>query len=461
MIDWVTTESSFGLTPNHFPMTNVSRIRPKVNVVCQCGKKSIIAIRKNSDLDHNKQRAWLCPSCVNLNRSQEISKQVVNNWKTKEYRKNQLDKKNSHAYKQIQSSKAANRWRNNEYRQQLMLSTEEFVDQCTSLHGDRFDYRSVTYAGRSTKIKITCNTCGYQFERLPLNHIDYGACPKCNITNMQRNLIEFIEEFGYHALANDRTAISPLEIDIFVPDLMLGIECHGLYWHSYASAESTTNKQRHQNKAIACTALDIKLFQFFDYEWKRRPAIIMSMLQHAIGRSDNVNARELKVVKLTNSEAEPFFNDNHLYGHRAASTIIGLKDNNGDTLIAASFSKHNDGFEIIRLATKLGFNVRGGAARLITNFKRIHPEPLYTFADLRYSTGNVYRQLGFKDLHTTKPGYFYYKGKTILSRLQCQKHKLQSLLNEWFDPELSEPENMFKCGYRRVWDAGHVKLVLK
>ena len=104
-----------------------------------------------------------------------------------------------------------------------------------------------------------------------------------------------------------------------------------------------------------------------------------------------------------------------------------------------------------------GVNVRGGAMKLFKYFiDNYHPKRVITFADMRYSVGNVYKQLGFRSIGYTEPGYFYYKGNTILSRQQCQKHKLSQLLDH-FDDGQSEAMNMFNNGYRRVWDAGHFK----
>ena len=47
-----------------------------------------------------------------------------------------------------------------------------------------------------------------------------------------------------------------------------------------------------------------------------------------------------------------------------------------------------------------------------------------------------------------------------LSKQQCQKHKLEKLLGENYRDNLPESANMFSNGFRRVWDADHLKLVL-
>ena len=82
-----------------------------------------------------------------------------------------------------------------------------------------------------------------------------------------------------------------------------------------------------------------------------------------------------------------------------------------------------------------------------------------TFADRRFSTGNVYTKYGFRLIEITRPNYFYILRKHILSRQQCQKHKLSKLLCEHFDPTQTETVNMLNRGFSKVYDAGHLKLL--
>lgn len=62
---------------------------------------------------------------------------------------------------------------------------------------------------------------------------------------------------------NDRTVIKPKEIDIYLPDLKIGIEYNGLYWHSI---EHGNDKYSHRNKSLACRKLGIRLIHIFEFE---------------------------------------------------------------------------------------------------------------------------------------------------------------------------------------------------
>ena len=49
---------------------------------------------------------------------------------------------------------------------------------------------------------------------------------------------------------------------------------------------------------------------------------------------------------------------------------------------------------------------------------------------------------------------------TLHSRHKFQKHKLESILNI-YDHNLTEAQNMFDNGYRRIWDCGNLVYIWK
>jgi hypothetical protein len=125
-----------------------------------------------------------------------------------------------------------------------------------------------------------------------------------------------------------------------------------------------------------------------------------------------------------------------------------------------SFNKHPKyEWEITRFANRLETIVIGGASRLFKYFMNNYdPDQIMTYADRRYSDGNLYKKLGFELDGTTQPNYFYLMGDTIYSRQQFQKHKLEKKLAQ-YDSMLTESQNMFNNGYRRIWDAGHFRFI--
>ena len=63
----------------------------------------------------------------------------------------------------------------------------------------------------------------------PLELVDWS---KINVTKWQADINFILEELGIVTILNDRILITPYEIDIYCPELKIGIELNGLYWHT-------------------------------------------------------------------------------------------------------------------------------------------------------------------------------------------------------------------------------------
>jgi cephalosporin hydroxylase len=94
--------------------------------------------------------------------------------------------------------------------------------------------------------------------------------------------------------------------------------------------------------------------------------------------------------------------------------------------------------------------------KLISKFRSVHTGSIISYANREHSSGKLYSVIGFRCVSASNPNYQWMKGKTVLKRYQTQKHKLQSLLGESFDPSKTETLNMFNNGYRRIWDCGNL-----
>lgn len=57
----------------------------------------------------------------------------------------------------------------------------EFINKCTKIHNNRYDYSLVDYVNTSTNVKIICPVHG-EFEQRPSNHIQGKGCMLCGNT---------------------------------------------------------------------------------------------------------------------------------------------------------------------------------------------------------------------------------------------------------------------------------------
>lgn len=60
-------------------------------------------------------------------------------------------------------------------------STEEFIDECKKLHGNKYDYSAVEYKNNKQKIVIICKEHNNRFEIYARSHLNGIGCQKCKI----------------------------------------------------------------------------------------------------------------------------------------------------------------------------------------------------------------------------------------------------------------------------------------
>jgi hypothetical protein len=58
-------------------------------------------------------------------------------------------------------------------------TTEHFIAECKAIHGDKYDYSHTKYVKQTVKVIITCHEHG-DFEQLPSNHLCGKGCMKCS-----------------------------------------------------------------------------------------------------------------------------------------------------------------------------------------------------------------------------------------------------------------------------------------
>lgn len=321
----------------------------------------------------------------------------------------------------------------------------------SAVHKERYAFNLENYRNSNSNIEVICKVHGKFYN--DYKHLMRGqGCPKCKLSSPHMRIIDSLDGLVPFEL-NDRKRLNPYELDVYVPNYDLGIEVHGLYWHSFSSIESRDQKYRHAYKADLASSNNVRLFQFFENEINEKLPIVSSMIKVALGRCKVFYARKCGIR--VGGDQSGFFEENHLYGYRPASVSVSLVSDNV-TLMVVSFSHvGNNVYEIMRSATLKEHLVVGGFDRIISYFIRNYkPAELYSYCDRRFSTGESYRRAGFTLEKITGPGYFYVKGDRLFNRRKFQKHKLPHLLDH-FDLKLTEAENMFSHGFRRLWDAGH------
>ena len=252
-----------------------------------------------------------------------------------------------------------------------------------------------------------------------------------------------------------------LELDIYLPKYNIGIEYHGLYWHSEAHKDKNYHFKKHEH----FQNLGIEVIQIFQSEWKYNTDIVKSIISNKLSiLEDKVFARHCAIREVKTSEYRLFLELNHLQGYCPAKIKLGLYKND-ELLQIMSFSKPRFNkkydWENIRTATKINTVVIGGFSKLFKSFTKNYSGSIISYIDIRYFTGKGYESNGFINNGYSKPNFFYFKnsgGLILENRMKFQKHKLEKILDT-FDPNLTEHLNMLKNGYLRIYDAGNIIMI--
>jgi hypothetical protein len=359
-------------------------------------------------------------------------------------------------------------------KEKIIASTQKYRDQSKiqTIQNrkqllEKFDLTIIDIS--RSLIICECNQCKFQFTRTftntneqKLNLLRSNICPNCreNSPLHSRAELEICEwirnNTTYKVRLGDRSVITPLELDIYIPEKKLAIEYCGLYWHSELSGSKHSGY--HQNKWQRCKDLGIKLITIFEDEWINKPDIVLAMLSRNLDiGATKLAARKCQIIELNTDQSRTFFDKNHIHGYANSKIKLGLMYN--DQLVYAmtfakkNISRKNSEWEIQRMAGAANVIVQGGASKLFAEFcRREQPEAVVSYADLKWFTGNSYEKMGFKLQRHTVPGYWYFAlpDYTRIHRFTLRK-------NENDDPTLTEWQNRQAQGWDRIWDCGHAK----
>ena len=322
------------------------------------------------------------------------------------------------------------------------------------------DSSYIEYKGNSISI-FKCNN-GHNFE---ISYSNYHSrlkskIPHCTICHPIGNSRSIKEDEVYNYISsiyNGEVVQSyrdGLEIDIYLPELKLGFEFNGLYWHS----EEYKSKNYHREKTDYFSERGIRIIHIWEDDWDLKSDILKSQISHLLGYSERIMARKCTVRNIDIPYiSSDFLNKNHIQGSDKSSIKLGLFS--GDLLVSVmTFNNlegrtkmEEGGWNLSRFCNLRGLSVVGAASKLLSYFIREwNPKRIVSYADYNWSIGNLYDKLGFSVVSISRPDYKYlYEGKRV-HKSNFSKRKMKF--------SVTETEYMEEMGIHRVWDCGKVKL---
>lgn len=280
--------------------------------------------------------------------------------------------------------------------------------------------------------------------------------PLCTVCNpigdstsiKQQQLYDFIRaNTDKEVISNYRDG---LELDIYIPDLNIGYEFNGLYWHS----SEYRDKNYHRDKLEYFKDKGMKVIHVWEDDWDYKRGIIESQILYNLGLSNKIPARKTTVKIIDNKQAREFLDDNHLQGSYTRVTIsLGLFFE--DTLISVMTFDQQEGrkkmadneFNLSRFCNLKNTTVVGGASKLFKAFTNIYnPQKVVSYADADWSDGGLYNILGFEEVYRTRPDYKY-----LIDGQRHHKSNFRKPKGE------TRTESQIMQDIPRIYDCGKIK----
>lgn len=338
-----------------------------------------------------------------------------------------------------------------------VLILENISSKLSSL--SQYKLVDIDYDVFKRNIKIECLSCSSIFsinrEDFHIRYKDQSViCTLCNPkgskSGQESELVDFIKSI-YHGdiWINTRSVISPYEIDVYLPDIRLGFEYNGLYWHS----ENEKGKNYHKDKTDRCKNLDIDLIHVWSDDWIYKKSIIKSIISSRIGLFiETIYARKCTISNIKYSESVRFLNDNHILGSSSSKIRIGLITE-GRMVALMCFTQKNNGYILSRFCSLLGTKIIGGASKLFRYFIDTYsPDFVLSYSDESMYSGEMYKKLGFRFDGLSEVNYKWVIDGKREHKSNFRKSKLLKL---GFDVTKTETDIMYDdVGSYRVWDSG-------
>jgi len=274
----------------------------------------------------------------------------------------------------------------------------------------------------------------------------------------EKMLLEYITSVYPGEIIN--TYRDKLEIDIYLPELKIGFEFNGLYWHS----DKYKEKRYHLNKTNHFKDKGIRIIHIWEDDWDQKSLIIKSQIKNWIGlTTKRIYARKCIISEISTTQSVDFLNDNHIQGRDRSSKKIGLFI---DTKLVSvmTFNKLEGRkslqvgeWNLSRFCNLLDTQIVGGSSKLLSYFmKKYNPSRIISYADKDWSVGGLYYNIGFTNINESIPDYKY-----VVNGVRSHKQNFKKSKLGIEGMSITENDHMNKLGHYRIWDCGKIKFELK
>jgi len=252
-----------------------------------------------------------------------------------------------------------------------------------------------------------CLKCNRTFisEKIHPQGITCSYCKK-SVSNYEIEIRDWLSELGISNVKYNYRR--KYELDFYLEGYNLGIEFHGLYWHS----ELHKDKFYHQKKWAYFNEMGIEVIQIFENEWVHMSHIIKSIIKKKLNITNYVSNFIIKEVD--SSEYLKFAKSNSLYFVEAGSITLGIYASDGLMEIISMNPKEDECWEVISHISRVNYHVNDSMSHLIKFIKSEYScVGIQMKVDLRFGDDNM----NLSEIELLDPNcYWWEKNSTQLTR---------------------------------------------
>lgn len=243
--------------------------------------------------------------------------------------------------------------------------------------------------------------------------------------------------------------------DIHLPDSNILIEIDPSYTHNVASNHwgAVKDKYYHRDKTDLAEKNGYRCIHVWDWDdWGKVVDLVRPIERR-------IYARNCDIYRINKDVGDKFLNLYHLQGTcRGQLLYLGLVYE-GELVEIMTFgkSRYDKSYYValMRLCTKSGVKVVGGASRLFSYATNEYGlSSIISYCDRSKFTGDVYEKMGMKFKRITPPQEVWSKSTQHITANLLRARGYDQLFGTKYDKGASNEELMLKNGWLPVYDCG-------
>lgn len=178
-----------------------------------------------------------------------------------------------------------------------------------------------------------------------------------------------------------------------------------------------------------------------------------------VKKREKIFARKCNIDIIDQKTAEIFTAKHHIQGSCRGQKITYGLFFEGELVEVMTFGKprynKNYDLELLRLCTRTGLEVVGGASKLFKRFIKDYPDKsILSYCDYAKFSGSIYTILGMKLSHVTPPAKVWSKGAKYITDNYLRQRGYDQIFKTSYGKGTSNEQLMLDNGWLPVYDCG-------